>query len=243
MSHGAPDDSNIVKRGDAYRLDDMAELAVRLGSAVTFHRFGTVIWMETFSGGLGNCVVGVTSSSCAVYLQSDRFHQDGIAAELNTLASTPEYASLNKFGPYYPGSVMAYSGWYCCLGEYNVVQINLEYYDGDYTYYARIKVLHPTGDVTYLNNSYAEVALGNVGLVDADGVKWYPFKLVVNTQLHEYVRFMFADVVFDMSGIALYSTAISSAAYVQTAIRLFSPTASDRSVYVDDLVFTLNEEV
>jgi len=51
---GAPDDSNVLSTSTFYRLDDMAELAVRLGSPVQYLRSGNIVFCTTFEDGF-NC--------------------------------------------------------------------------------------------------------------------------------------------------------------------------------------------
>ncbi len=51
-AHGAPDDSDVLKQAGMFRIDDMAELAVRLGSPVDYNKYGDVIFWDDFESGL-----------------------------------------------------------------------------------------------------------------------------------------------------------------------------------------------
>jgi len=64
MPHGAPDDSNVLKIGEDYRLDDLSELAARLGSIVNYRRTGDVYFMEDFSYGLERWTITDYNNRC-----------------------------------------------------------------------------------------------------------------------------------------------------------------------------------
>jgi len=53
MAHGTPDWGVTASKKTIYSLHDMGELAVRLGSIVSFDRRGDVIFSDSFQNGLG----------------------------------------------------------------------------------------------------------------------------------------------------------------------------------------------
>ena len=52
MTHGVQDFGASSGQNSTYGLTDLGELAVRLGSPVSFDRRGDVVMMETFEDGL-----------------------------------------------------------------------------------------------------------------------------------------------------------------------------------------------
>ncbi|GAI60610.1 unnamed protein product, partial [marine sediment metagenome] len=54
MVHGAPDNFEVQQKVTTFRLDDMAELAVRLGAVNSADRLGDVYFFDNFANGLGN---------------------------------------------------------------------------------------------------------------------------------------------------------------------------------------------
>jgi len=243
MAHGAPDDSNVVKQGDVYRLDDMAELAARLGSPVSYHRFGTVIWTETFEGGLGGVTPVETHPGAKVYVQSLNWRSEGVAAELHTEVADPEAAGMRKTGGYYRDTTLGFSVEFCNAGVGNIIRQYISYYDGSVRRHGAIRITPPSGVIEYQNESLTWVPCMDVGVLDADGLLWYPIKLILDTFNCCYIRFHFGDQVVDLSGIALYQEPCVEASNSRLLLWLNSPDATERSVYTDNWVFTVNEEV
>ena len=241
MAHGAPDDSNIIKVGDTYRLDDMAELAARLGSPVGYHRFGDVIWMETFEGGLGAWQVYESSTDMHVYLQSSHCLSAGVGAELLTGAASPEYAGIHGRSPFYTSTRIGLSVMYSCSGDGGLVSLELLYHEGTAYHMGTVRIQHASGDVHYANSAGVWTLIANLGRLDAAGVVWYPAKLIIDTALDMFVGLHFAGSYLDLSDQLLRTFASTDAPRSGAVIRLHAPDATAHSAYIDSAVFTVNE--
>ena len=53
MGHGYPDYGTQGPVSTVHSIQDLGELAVRLGSIVTFDRRGNVLWLDGFDSGIG----------------------------------------------------------------------------------------------------------------------------------------------------------------------------------------------
>lgn len=243
MTHGAPDDSDVVKRGDVYRLDDMAELAARLGSPAAYHRFGTVVWVDAFDGGLGGWDVDESAPDTSVYVQSDYCVRDGIAAELLNASYTHTVPDIHRRSGYYPDTLIGFSVIYACDGAGSYVQIDLGYVANGVFYDGSIRILHASGEVTYKDSVGDYVALGTFGTMDDSAWIWYPVKLIVNTETGCYERLFIASTVFDMSNIPMSASLVLYGDHCVAGVGLYADSAGTRRLYVDDAVFTCNEEV
>ena len=241
MPHGAPDDSDVVKRGDNYRLDDMAELAARLGSPVTFHRFGDVVWIDTFETGLGGWVVGATDPASVVYLQGDNCMMGGCAVEIASAAEDPEYARIAKGYTYEVGTRIGFGTCYAINGDSTNLTLQILYRDGVHAFAGTIRITHSSGLVEYVDDIGDRVTLGNVGLLDVTGVIWYPIKLIVDTNTGTYVGFTFGSHQFNMTDIAMLSTVSALAPMCSANLQYRCADALAHSLYIDNCVFTVNE--
>ncbi len=243
MSHGAPDDSDVVKRGDVYRLDDMAELAARLGSPVAYHRYGDVIWFDTFVGGLGGWSYSVAVPDSNVYVQSDHYLRDGIAAELFTQAVTLSHPWLYKRAAYYPDTLIGFGVQFLFDGGDIDLFLTVQLFTGTNRYSAEVQIQFPAGALLYLNSAGIWVPFGNVGTLDVDGYIWTPIKMVVDTSAHQYIKFMFGLTTFLLPAVAMYAAVDTTAAHSLAGIGFGSDDVYAQSLYIDDAVFTCNEEV
>lgn len=60
MPHGTPDWGHTGPKETTFGLDDLGELAARLGSLVTFDRRGDVLWLDDFEDGLAKVNIAVS---------------------------------------------------------------------------------------------------------------------------------------------------------------------------------------
>ena len=241
MPHGAPDDSDVVKAGAAYRLDDMAELAARLGSPVTFNRFGDVVWLDTFEDGLGGWYAGATDAASAIYIQGTRTMSGGCAVEMASATIAPDYIGMWKHFAYKEDTRLGFGCTYACDGDGTTVTIRLVYYDGTRVYLGKVEVDHASGEVSYLNSGGVETVVGALGKLDITGYVWYPVKLVIDTATGEFVGFRFGPTNIDMSGLALWQGPATDAPRCIASVYFFCDDALDHSLYIDNCVFTVNE--
>lgn len=100
MPRGAPDYSNVSAAQPLHRLDDMAELAARMGSPVTHDRAGSVIFIETFSKGLGAWETTGAGSDNDVILVSTPFRSGPFSCRLVAGDNGTGSAKLFRKFPY-----------------------------------------------------------------------------------------------------------------------------------------------
>jgi len=90
---GAPDDSNVLSTSTFYRLDDMAELAVRLGSPVQYLRSGNIVFCTTFEDGFNRLSYHAPVLGGSVSLVNSLVLTGGAAVEIGLRLRIREGAS------------------------------------------------------------------------------------------------------------------------------------------------------
>ncbi|GAI56753.1 unnamed protein product, partial [marine sediment metagenome] len=80
MAHGQPDFGMYQIAKTIYRLADMGELAVRLGSIVTHDRRGDVIWMDNFDSGIAKWYQFASDDDGLVEWSAERSRSGGFSA-------------------------------------------------------------------------------------------------------------------------------------------------------------------
>jgi len=241
MPHGAPDDSDVVKVGDAYRLDDMAELAARLGSPVTFNRMGDVVWMDTFAGGVNGWKESITGTDIAIEIRNTHFLTDGLACAIETNEAYPANGTIFRSFPYYADTRIGFSATYSCYKHGSTVVFEIYVYDGVSALWGVVFIDHRSGDVTYLDDTGAYAPLCSLGQLGESGEIWYPTKLVIDAGTHEYVGLYHGSTYQSMAGLALYAYASVQAAHVVAGLSLHAASATEHILYVDSAVYTVNE--
>jgi len=110
MPFGARDFGNVQKTFLLQRLDDMAELAVRIGGQYVFDRLGEVIWYTSFSEPLQSFNIQKPHPGVRVYLNPYYGYLTPPALSIYVPAGTTGDTFVIKNLPFYNFNVFGISG-------------------------------------------------------------------------------------------------------------------------------------
>jgi len=241
MAHGLPDDSNIVKPGPTVTMTDQAELAVRLGSIVTFDRLGTVVDLETFLHGCSRWELDSWGVGGGVTLSNYRSIFDGVSLKLTSgTGGIPNAIAVWNLA--YP--VLSRLGYEACyaLGEdrHELRHGIFLYHDGIQTYFILNWDL-TTGIITYMDITGFWLPTGIVMVPVPGDYLFQRVKLVVNGVNNEYERLIVNDEHYDLT--TRYCPTMGAGpgnfAVCWTEVEGDGITSTD--VYLDGCIFTQTE--
>jgi len=241
MAHGAPDDSDIVKNYTHYRIDDMAELAVRLGSPVGYQRYGEVVWYEDFSCGVGSWLLSSPLADAEFSACNDHYLSAGVGGKLCYKTGTGFHSSISRVSGYESGTRIGFAGYYLIDSLVTKFSIFLYYYHAGLISSPEIFIDHTTGEIKYNVQDIGYVLLTTVPPFDNTGNVWYPFKMVIDTDIDQYVRFSFGNKTYDMAEAPIPTTMSPTSDRCVAMIMFYSKLNQGYDVYLDNLVFTVNE--
>lgn len=241
MAHGAPDDSNVMKFGGVNRLDDLGELAARLGSPVMYHRLGDVVFIDDFEYGLNSWETFGTNS--------DRFCRTSNEASLSRGASCILNSGTGGFLPIYIqnhfASVMGKR-----LGFY--VAISLRANVG--TFGMNLHVYSRTEQMSYMwqwRKSTRELTCRTTGggfhSIDSDvglyenPTLYHHFKLVIDQQTQMYRGLYLNDVYYDLSSVPGWITTPGREKHIITNVLNSGDGTLASEIALDNFVITTNE--
>lgn len=241
MAHGAPDDSNVVSVGPQERVQDMAELAVRLGGIASIDRWGRVAYQDSFENGVGDWQ-GFGAGSQWAYLSCERARSGGYCAHLGWDADAEYFLkSLNivldfplaghvgmeaYFHPYMSGGT--YSIWAMLYSPTVYVNVGIKWNGVTDT----IQVRDETG--TYVDVLDVEYTYGFWRC-------WRCLKMVVDLDDLVYRRAYWGGIEIDPSAVSIGN----SPSYLEPFCRIWVG-ATGLEDYageckVDDFIFTIYE--
>lgn len=241
MARGAPDYSNVRAASPLHRLDDMAELAARLGSPVTFDREGSVIWVETFQHGWGAWWTNGYGTGSGVTISSEKFRSGPFSAKLvagsdGSAAAKAyrifPYPTLTNFGleaSWYPGTSIKY------------VDIVLARTDGTNEHQAYVRYDDTVNEVQIKDED------GNFETIveDLDLTPTYAsfntFKVVGDFEDDLYLRLTVNSTAYDLSAYPLYVFANADPPGLRSDLKLWGIAAVNGYMYYDDIILTQNE--
>lgn len=241
MGRGLPDDSNIVKEGALYGLDDLGELAARLGSPVNYIRFGDVYMLDEFDCGLGawgNTIRGVAGY---VRLTGTHLRSKGTCLHVNTGTGANPDVTVWRYVPVPACLKMGFGLAFAFENALIDLQLGMYVTLSELQYRFAIKIDTATNHLYYRDNLGGWVEFDDTPI---GGFQWlfHLSKLVVNLQTQKYVRFYFNERSYDLSAHSCQAVANPGIAdrcecqVIATGVAL-----ADGDLYLDDTVATQNE--
>ncbi len=243
MPHGTPDWGLVGPKSTIYGLDDLGEHAVRLGSPHLFDRRGDVIWMTDFRNGMGSVQSIGPPGFGAVSLWAGYTRQGAFCVRLMPLIAA--VVGLQKVLPYpvYSRMGLEFSFSVDVRSDYIVGQL----YADDTVNEMQAQVRYNEGNDRL---EYADAATPTVWQPIADNLdvtygEYCPhtLKMVVDLAATppEYVRVIFNDVTYSLSGIPLRLGATTGVVYARARVTHWADGMGDADISVDNVIVTQNE--
>ena len=241
MARGAPDDSNVKVGKDLYRLDDLAELAVRLGSIVNYNRYGSVLMLDGFESGLNAWDTNTTGVGSEVGISGLVSYQGQVCCRVKTGINPNPYAGFHKYLPPVSEGRVGLQTCFSFGDTINTLLFQMTYGKADVRYHFIVVYDYVAQELQYCSapGVYTPFATG-VALFAASNI-WHNFKMVVDLESKEHVRCSLDNVVYDMTGLAPTPAAGVVATFLSPVIRVSGVGLVDAYGYFDNLIVTYNE--
>jgi len=241
MPHGAPDWSNVVKYTQVHRLDDMAELACRLGSIIIFDRRGDVIWYDSFQYGYQYYDRWLSGAGASMEITTESFRNHGYALKLVPGSDEGQAAVISQYFPLIkPGNHGCEFSW--TLDSY-VRSIDLTIISRDSGVKTTFKVSYNYEEkkLYYLDkNNTLSILDDELDLPYAFNL-FHTWKLVWNTTTGFYIRLLLNTKTYNMEGLEGYITTTTEPDYYSIHLGVYSQYGYNPFVYFDDIIHTINE--
>lgn len=241
MAHGTKDYGNVSPKETTYRLDDMAELAVRLGALPSLDRLGDIIYQEDFSHGIYNWTQLLEGVGASISLDTTHFKSSGFSAKLVAGSTAAKVAQIRMYFPY---PVLSNFGLESCMTigtDIESLIIGLSLSSGGTFYQGAIKIDPINDKIYYFSSAGAWVEL--VSSIDfyVDDYIYNNFKLVIDLTNIKYKRFCYNNGVKNMSGLDLYSIFVGDPDSVVVDFAAYSKAGLNGISYLDNIIVTQNE--
>lgn len=242
MPHGQPDFGLYAVKETVFGQADIGELAVRLGSIVSYDRRGDVIFLEDFSKGLTRWETTLIGVGAAAAIANDRFRTSGFSCKLTTGSTlTGEAAIYRYFGvPIYSriGLEVSFSVGTPAgiLIFYIRVHTGTEYHQWQARYNVGTGVLEFWDIVT---GWWHDVGFGYT--LYNTSTEFHTLKLVGDFDTNKYVRLMLDDFSIDLSGFDCLITPNVANPYMQTTVEVYPVPVANQNYWLDDIIVTQNE--
>ena len=238
---GAPDDSNVLSRESLYRLDDLSELAVRLGSPIVFQRSGTVRLQDVFDTGLQKVTGHSLDAGVTRYLSNDRSISEGVSLCIDCPMLALRSGKINYTTPNFPDTLRGMSWGFSAVLNQGLIEARVLRYTGTrvHTYKVQYDMSNRDLSVWDGDDGWAVVS-DNIYLMPA-GRQFATFKVVFNASSKGYIRLWVNNHEYDLTDYAAEEG--GSGIVPQTVHSLYTenPGIVDNWYYLDNIVLTDNE--
>lgn len=202
-----PDNYPWMPGSERNVLADLGELAVRLGSPVTYDRRGEVVWMDDFRYGLAPWRTGVIGTGAEVSIVANETDGSPYAMKLiggstegNIVAIYKDYTkeTLSRVG-------LEFS--FIALTAFDLIYLDIIAKDGVTTQWGRVRLTYSTGTWAYIDSDSVYQDIASPGFLIEDVNAYHRVKLVIDLVENEYVHLLYDDNSYSLAGYSLVSWA------------------------------------
>ncbi len=241
MAHGTPDWWGTEPSLTVYKVSDLGELAVRLGSIVTFDRRGDVMFLTSFEHGLGGWSPTLVGDGADISLSADTARNGAYSLKMIGGKDGERYAEISRIFPY--PALSDFGMEISFTVEADVEKIDFEFHilDGTDDYIASLRYIEATTKIQYLDSggTFQDLFTG-LDLIEADGC-FHTLKLVIDGSAQEYVRVLVDDQADTLPGEGMSSVSSPGASAIWVKFMVYSDSGKNGQAYLDDLIITQNE--
>lgn len=241
MGHGTPDWWGSEPSETIYGVQDVGELAARLGSIDTHDRLGNVVWLSGFEDGIVGFTTATSGTSAAVELSTATARSGAYSCKLTAGSTVSKLAGIVKNIPYPVLSKFGGEVAFTWSISIDFLLLDIWLYDGtNYTVF-EIKFDETLGKIYYYNAAGGYTEIVALPAWATNTKLFHIAKLVVDLDARKYVRLIVDGNLYSLAGISAYTTASAVEPYLIFAIYNVGPGATNPALYVDNMIITQNE--
>jgi len=241
MGHGTPDWWGSEPTETTFQVQDVGELAVRLGSIAAFDRRGNVIWLSSFENGLGEFNYDSQGAGGSVVISTATAHRGAYSCKLTAGSDVLMNAGVMKYLSYPVlsriGGEIAFT-WNTAIDYLLLIH---QLWDGSNLYYFAIKLDPSLGKAYYWSSAAAWVEIANLPAWTTSITTYHIAKLVVDLETKKYGYLILDDVGHSLAGISGHTSVSALAPCMLFLVDVYGPGGTNPYIYVDDMIITQNE--
>lgn len=241
MAHGVPDWGHARQITSFSVVDDLAELAARLGSVHVHDRRGDVLWMEDFSQDIEAWYSYTEGTGAAVALSTTYPKWPPNSVKLTGGSST----GGNVYIAYRMGlpslKRLGLEASIAFFTPFDVFYFMLEHEDGTEVTRARVRISDTADNLTYEDSGGTYVELAELDRLDHEQGAYHTLKVVADFEEGEYMRVLFDDQSFDLSGNALRTLSQTGIPMLTLWFLFFSRSGENDYCQIDGAILTQDE--
>jgi len=241
MPHGGPDYGVYAGKRTIYGLHDMAELAARLGSIVTYDRRGDVVLLEDFEGAAGRWRNWQFGNLYNGAISAENARSGSFSYKLPLPAGAISWGFIDTSIPLPVLGNMGVEFSFAGIDDIKYVTLELYSWDGAKYYYPYVEVHFVNKTLKVCDETYTLVTIdADLPLFDWYNC-WHTLKVVYDSENGKYKRLLIDGKAYDLSSYGLYWEADTERPALELVITAKNNTVLAQEIYFDDVIITQNE--
>ena len=242
MAHGHPDYGIGAPTSVIYMVQDLSELAARLGSVDTFDRRGNVIWVNNFENGIHGWIMESFGVGNAISWSAESARNGSFCLRMFVPRTAGNWTRASYRLPIL---VPTETGVEFCFdtpfGTYRY-EIHYTLYDGEKKHEAKIQNWAPGHIVRYYGSDELYHDLEPPYYYEREAHLYHHVKLVIDPLTYKYVRLIIDNSAWDMKDISYFTDTEIGAPSILPGIEIENGLAlADIAPHVDHVIITQNE--
>ncbi len=241
MAHGTPDWGVTAGAVTTYQLTDLAELAVRLGSPVTFDRRGDVLFLDDFEAGIDKFSAGSPGIGGRVETSVLRARNGRYSCHL---VCGSDIATGAWVGVELPFAVLSHFGFEVSFAKETIIaywEVLVQVYDGTNLTNYRVSWTEATTTLAYRDAAGLAVTIAtNVDFTDFSDI-FHVLKLVIDGPNSEYERLILNNRAFSLNNVPAQVSASATLPQLLFQFTVYGRATVNDEIYVGHFVVTQNE--
>lgn len=242
MPRGAPDYSNVQVESPLHRVTDLAELAARMGSPVTYSRSGSVVWITDFDDGMQGTTCTSDHADSTGALSTERVCQGRFSLKLDPRAAADSYVRYSRVIGLLEPTMIGFEASFSLDDDPDAVRLTMWYRDGTNELYAPV-VYETDGGLWKVRDADAGwvTVLSGFTLLPGNNA-WHTVKLVIDTENETYAWLQAGKHSIGLSDYSLLKSASADPGQVYFRVTVYGTVADNAPVWVDNIIITQNEQ-
>lgn len=222
-------------------LQDIGELAARLGSPVVYDRRGAVYFTDDFENGLIPWMPGTDGTGAAVDLVSDHVFRGTQAARLTGGSDLDRRASVGK--RLSPSILSAYGleSTFSIDTDVENVFLSMQYNTGVKRYYTHIRLNPASSSIVLAGEPDLLETFSGITIPSSDPDLFQTAKIVVDFAALRVIRFMYNQMTYDLTGRTFTGVADATNPRIEITVAVKSTAGNNGIIYVDNVIATIGD--
>ena len=241
MAHGTPDYGIGAPASTIYIVQDLAELAARIGSVDTFDRRGNIIWFTNFEDGIHGWIKEANRPLSSISWSAESARTGSFC--MKVIMELPRISRV-KASYRLPILVFSRAGVEFCFDCHIFLSrftIKHQLYDGTRIHEAGIQWNSLGGTMNYWGTDGYWHALEPPYPLKRELHLYHTAKLVIDPTTGKYVRFILDNAFWDIKDLSYFRDTDPSAPCIIPSIEFLSEVSEVIVSHVNHVIITQNE--